>query len=139
MEVQESSKQFRWYLHEYANTSSLREGFVPKHNWGCSEFLTIAANFLQRNIYVLPYDADEKQLWYCSGYRPSTMSRGKKVFETGRQVSLQLVDCLAAIRKEKNEIEAKESAGAPLLGQTLLGVCARWIAGELQPRNRDAT
>jgi len=107
MDVQESSKQFRWYLHEYAATSSLREVGVPKYNWGCSEFMTIAANFLQRNIYVLAYDTDGKQLWYCSWYRPSTMSRGKKVYETGQQVSLQLVDYLAAIRKEKQHTRKK--------------------------------
>ncbi|TDH73781.1 hypothetical protein CCR75_009430 [Bremia lactucae] len=40
-------------------------------------------------------------------YRPSTISRGGKVFETGQQVRLQLEECVAAVKLTKEEDEQR--------------------------------
>ncbi|EEY57258.1 uncharacterized protein PITG_11092 [Phytophthora infestans T30-4] len=66
MDPKESSKQFRWYLQEYALSSSRIHDSVPRYNWGSSELMATAANFLGRRIFVLAYDTDDKKLWYCS-------------------------------------------------------------------------
>jgi hypothetical protein len=101
MTVQESNKQFKWYLEEYAGTPSDRDSYVPRHNWGSSELMAMAANLLQRSIYILAYDTDKKKLWYCSRFCPGTGTKGKKKIETGKQQPLRLHDCVEAIRKEK--------------------------------------
>ncbi|KAE8887586.1 hypothetical protein PF003_g28476 [Phytophthora fragariae] len=101
MDARESGKQFRWFLHEYAESSSDRQEMIPRHVWGCSELMATAANFLQRQIYVLAYNTDKTEQWYCSKYRPSTISRGRKLFNTGQQIPLQVGRCLAEIKKAK--------------------------------------
>lgn len=101
MEAQESLKQFKWYLEEFASTPSHREAIVMRYNWGCSEMMALAANFLQRQIFVLAYDTDHKGLWYCSMYKPSTTTRGRQTFEIGQHVPLQLGRCVALIRAAK--------------------------------------
>ena len=45
--------QFKWYLHDYADTSLNRDTTIPKDCWGGSALLGFAATFLQRDIYVL--------------------------------------------------------------------------------------
>lgn len=59
----ESSKQFRWYLHEYANSSSDPEVSVPRYNSGRSEVMALAASFLQRKIFAVAYNVDHKKRW----------------------------------------------------------------------------
>ncbi|KAE9022103.1 hypothetical protein PR002_g12066 [Phytophthora rubi] len=76
MTAQDSNKQFKWYLEEYAATPSDRNAIVAGHNWGSSELMAAAANLLQTKIYVLAHNTDKKGLWYCSVYRPSTVTRG---------------------------------------------------------------
>ncbi|KAL3667570.1 hypothetical protein V7S43_007124 [Phytophthora oleae] len=98
---QESKKQFRWFLEEFAATRSTREAFVEKHNWGCSELMAMAANFLQRPIFVMAYNIDGKRQWNCNMYRPSTATGGSKVFETGQQLMLTVQECVAQIRAHK--------------------------------------
>ncbi|KAG1690419.1 hypothetical protein DVH05_028095 [Phytophthora capsici] len=44
MPSHESTKQFKWYLEEYARSPSSRESIVPQYNWGCSELMTMASN-----------------------------------------------------------------------------------------------
>lgn len=78
MTAQNSNKQFKWYLEEYAATPSDRNAIVAGHNWESSELMTAAANLLQTKIYVLAHNTDKKGLWYCSVYRPSTVTRGRK-------------------------------------------------------------
>lgn len=63
--------------------------------------MATAANFLRRRIFVLAFDTDEKKQWHCSEYRPSSMTRGRKFFETGQQVPLQLQECLQRIYQAK--------------------------------------
>ncbi|KAE9032084.1 hypothetical protein PR002_g9366 [Phytophthora rubi] len=104
MPPRESKKQFQWYLDEYAATPSTREAIVEKYNWGSSELLAIAANFLQRKIFVLAYDTDGKNQWHCSLFRPSTTMQGKKIYETGQQVPLHLDECVTAIKLEKTQV-----------------------------------
>ncbi|KAE9357793.1 hypothetical protein PR003_g1618 [Phytophthora rubi] len=101
MEAQESLKFFKWYLEEFASSPSHREAIVTRNNWGCSEMMALAANFLQRQIFVLAYDTDHKGLWYCSLYKPSTTTRGRQTFEIGQHVPLQLGRCVALIRAAK--------------------------------------
>ncbi|KAE8876604.1 hypothetical protein PF005_g16574 [Phytophthora fragariae] len=60
VDVQESTKPFMWYLNDYANSPSDRETFIPRYNWGCSDLLAMAANFLQGKIFVLAFDADHR-------------------------------------------------------------------------------
>jgi hypothetical protein len=103
MSPQESNKQFRWYLHEYAETPSFRKAGVSKYNWGSSDLLATAANFLQREIFVLAFDEEETQQWFCSMYRPGTVTKGRKSYAAGAQVPLQLTRCLERIIKEKNK------------------------------------
>ncbi|KAI9996223.1 hypothetical protein PInf_013606 [Phytophthora infestans] len=110
MEAHESTKQFKWYLEEYANSPSNRDAIIPRYNWGCSELLAMAANFLQREIFVLAYDTDNKRQWYCSMYKPSTTKRGKQSFEVGLHIPLQLGRCTAMIRAAK-----LKGSGAPLV------------------------
>jgi hypothetical protein len=88
MNSQESSKQFRWYLEEYAATPSYRKAGVSKYNWGSSELLATAANFLQRKIFVLAFNTDDKEQWYCSMYKPSLVTRGKKTYAAGSQAPM---------------------------------------------------
>ncbi|KAE8998882.1 hypothetical protein PR003_g20400 [Phytophthora rubi] len=66
MSPQESSKQFRWYLEEYAQTPSFRDARVSRYNWGSSELMATAANFLQQKIFVLAFDTDNKKEWHSS-------------------------------------------------------------------------
>ncbi|KAE9272876.1 hypothetical protein PF001_g27749 [Phytophthora fragariae] len=68
MTPQESNKQFKWYLAEYASTPSSRKETVERHNWGCSELMSIAANFLQTKIFVLAYNTDAKHQWSRYSY-----------------------------------------------------------------------
>ncbi|KAI9989110.1 hypothetical protein PInf_022847 [Phytophthora infestans] len=65
--------------------------------------MAAAANFLQRPIFVLAYNTDGKHLWYCSKYRPSLVSRGRKIYDTGQQIPLQVKRCLAEVRKAKRK------------------------------------
>ncbi|ETO80217.1 hypothetical protein F444_05210, partial [Phytophthora nicotianae P1976] len=101
MPSHESTKQFKWYLEEYAGSPSSRDSIVPKYNWGCSEFMAMAANFLQREIYVLAYDTDHKKQWYCSMYKPSTTKRGTQTYEIGQHIPLLVGRCTALIRAAK--------------------------------------
>lgn len=78
MDVQESTKQFRWYLSDYINSPSDRETFIPRYNWGCSDLLAMEANFLQRNIFVLAFDSDHRAEWHCPMYRLSNTTRGRQ-------------------------------------------------------------
>ncbi|ETM98168.1 hypothetical protein PPTG_19752 [Phytophthora nicotianae INRA-310] len=101
MPSHESTKQFKWYMEEYAGSPSSRDSIVPKYNWGCSEFMAMAANFLQREIYVLAYDTDHKKQWYCSMYKSSTTKRGTQTYEIGQHIPLQVGRCTALIRAAK--------------------------------------
>lgn len=121
MDPKESSKQFRWYLQEYAASPSKIHDIVPRHNWGSSELMAIAANFLRRRIFVVAFDTDDKNLWYCSEYRPSSMTRGRKIFETGQQIPLQIHECLQRIRQAKLD-ESRQTTCSTFLGQTLLSI-----------------
>ena len=71
---------------------------ISRWNWGGSELMAIAANFLQNDIYVIAYNTNGQHDWHCSRFRPSTTKRGYKVIETGLQVPLTLDQCIAAIR-----------------------------------------
>lgn len=101
MNAQESKKQFKWCLDEYAATPSGRQAVVSSYNWGCSELMAIAANFLQRQIFVLAHNTDGKQNWCCSMFRPSTIARGQHIIEIRQQVPLQLDQCIAAVTLAK--------------------------------------
>ncbi|KAE8915452.1 hypothetical protein PF003_g616 [Phytophthora fragariae] len=103
MTAQDSNKQFKWYLEEYAATPSDRNAIVAGHNWGSSELMAAAANLLQTKIYVLAHNTDKKGLWYCSVYRPSTVTRGRKRYDTGQQVPLHLERCVEEIRAAKTK------------------------------------
>lgn len=74
---------------------------MPKHSWGCSELMAMAAYFLQRKCVVLSYGTTSQLLWECSIDRPCTTSRGGEVQETGQQVPSQLDECIAVIRSAK--------------------------------------
>jgi len=102
MDAHESSKQFRWYLHDYANSPSDPEVFIPRYNWGSSEILALAASFMQRKIFVMAYDVAHSQQWQCSMFKPGSGSKGRKIFEKGVQVSLQLGRWMVEVQKEKD-------------------------------------
>lgn len=61
----------------------------------------MASNFLQRKIFVLAFDADHREEWHCSMFRPSIATRGRQQYDTGQHVPLQLTRCLEEIRQEK--------------------------------------
>ena len=87
MSLRESTKQFKWYLEEYAASATERVGPVDHHNWGGSAMLLTAANFLQRDVYVIWQPNESHHPWHCCVYRPSSMTKANKVVETGEQLS----------------------------------------------------
>lgn len=103
MTPRESAKQFQWYLHEYATSPSARISIIERHTWGGSEILSIAANFLRRKVFVLGCNTDGKQSWACSLFRPSTNTRGSKLYETGQQIPLDIRQCVKAISLAKTQ------------------------------------
>ncbi|TDH67013.1 hypothetical protein CCR75_000057 [Bremia lactucae] len=66
------------------------------YNWGGSAMLLTAANFLQRD-YVIGQPSDIPHPWNCCLYRPSSMSKAKKVIETGEQLILTVSECVEMI------------------------------------------
>uniref|UniRef100_H3GL61 OTU domain-containing protein n=1 Tax=Phytophthora ramorum TaxID=164328 RepID=H3GL61_PHYRM len=83
MSARESKTQFQWYLEQYGATPSSRQAVIARHNWGSSELMAMAANFLHQKRFVLAFNTDGKQQWHWSLCRPSTTTRGRKIFETG--------------------------------------------------------
>ena len=101
MDPIEQKKQFKWHLKEYAATPSTRQAVFECNNWGCSEILTIAANFLQHKSFVLAHPEGSQYEWTCSLYRSSTTTRGKKIYETDQQVPMEVGECIKAIQLAK--------------------------------------
>ncbi|POM81569.1 Hypothetical protein PHPALM_441 [Phytophthora palmivora] len=136
-------KQFRGYLEEYAATPSSREAIVEKYNWGCSDMLVLAANFLQRKIYVLAHNTDGRCNWNRSMYRPSPTSKGRKTFETGQQVILTVEEAVAAIREDKQTRGAARSLVLRFWGNHYSAFIHQWnqqhTAGSEQAETKAAT
>ena len=75
----------------YAATPSTQQAVIERYNWGCSEILSLADNFLQRKIFVLAHPGGSQHEWTCSLYRLSTATRGNKIYAT-----LEVGECTKA-------------------------------------------
>ena len=49
----ESASQVRWYLDDYAMSTSIRTERVPEDAWGGSDTVGMASNFFKQTIYVV--------------------------------------------------------------------------------------
>ena len=98
MNARESKKKFKWFLDEYAATPSGRQDVVSHWNWGSSELMALAANSSTRHLCTR---VRWQQMWHCSLFKPSTTTRGNKVYETGQQVPMQLDQWITAVRHAK--------------------------------------
>ncbi|OWZ11838.1 hypothetical protein PHMEG_00015082 [Phytophthora megakarya] len=102
-----SLKMFRQYLDEYASTPSNAEAtleMVPRKNWGCSDTLLVAANLLQRDIFVLGKDAMGVKGWQCTRFTFGTRTKDKEAFVKGLQYSLEISACIQLL------VDAKKKA-----------------------------
>ena len=86
----ESASQVRWYLDDYAMSTSIRTESVPEDAWGGSDTVGMASNFLKRTIYVVQRTDGESQEWRCVKYVPTTVSRHHSVVETWAEYSLSV-------------------------------------------------
>ena len=111
MTKRESANQYRWYLHDYAATPSARDSDIAETEWGGSDILGLAANFLSRDIYVLHEEAANMVGQVCHKYSPSVETRNNKAVETVREASLSLSTCVDAIIAAKLE----PGTGRPLV------------------------
>ena len=86
----ESASQVRWYLDDYAMSTSIRTERVPGDAWGGSVTVGMASNFLERTIYVVQRTDGESPEWRCVKYVPTTVSRHHSVADTWAEYSLSV-------------------------------------------------
>ena len=94
MTKRESANQYRWYLHDYAATPSARDSDIAETEWGGSDILGLAANFLSRDIYVLHEEAANMVGQVCHKYSTSVETRNNKAVETVRESQLPHSTCV---------------------------------------------
>uniref|UniRef100_M4BIZ7 Uncharacterized protein n=1 Tax=Hyaloperonospora arabidopsidis (strain Emoy2) TaxID=559515 RepID=M4BIZ7_HYAAE len=88
MDVALAKKKIRWYLEEYAKSTSGRSDLVHVHNWSGCEIIGLAANILRRDIYVLAQEETTGKDCSCSLYRASSFTRRSKIIEREEQLVL---------------------------------------------------
>ena len=84
MTRRESAAQFKWYLNDYADTSSDQDTTIPTDCWGGRAILGFAATFLQRDIYVLNCDGDRDQ-WSCRKFHPNKKNLHGRVVDAATE------------------------------------------------------
>ena len=63
--------------------------------------LLTAANFVQRDVYVVGQPSDFLHPWHCCVYRTSSMTQANRVIETGEQLILTVSECVERIATAK--------------------------------------
>lgn len=89
-----SASQVRWYLEDYASSSSDRTDTVPEDTWGGSDTAGMASNFLKRPIYVFQLLEGDAHGWRCVKYVPTTVSRHHRVVETWAEYPQSVAECM---------------------------------------------
>ena len=99
----ESANQMRWFLDDYAASSSKPDIVVTPDTWGGSDTLGMAANFLQRDIYVIQHITGDNSDWVCRKYTPRTITRQRRVVGTSAEYNLTVAECMDEIIAGKIE------------------------------------
>ena len=81
----------RWFLEDFANSSSDRTEEVSDDTWGGCDTVGMAANFLQKKIYILQQSDGPKPGWRCKKYVPTKITRNRRVIETSAEYTLSMM------------------------------------------------
>ncbi|KAG3093201.1 hypothetical protein PI125_g16931 [Phytophthora idaei] len=93
--------QYRLFLEDYASSPSGRTEIVDENTWGGKDTLGMAANFLQRNIFVIKREESPHKEWICRKFSPHTVTRQNRVVEIYKERPLSIEACLDEILARK--------------------------------------
>ena len=108
-----SASQFRWYLDNYASSSSVRKAVVPEDTWGVARHGGNGCQFLQNTVYVIERVASPINRYRCSKYVTITVFFHNCVAKTAAEYHLQLLEIIDEVVAAKT----MTSALSPLILQ----------------------